>query len=808
MVQKWHYHRRDTNAERQSSSSRGNSVDVDFYQQHSTRFRNQPKQSGRQQVSPTARNNSNNQRSSATTTSRALPKVLSHLGGRGRVVRASFAKNGEGSGRGGGGPERWSSQTNGRSSVAREQKRSFGKKDVSYSKGTTRVGPSRDFRERRSDDDGNGFRQWQASPQRTVLPPDGSGNFDKNNGKGNWNRGDGKERPRQTSNARLSRISGGYNENWKEKKRERQAGNGGFLLHKRDRRQSPTNHSGLIRRDKGRWKDVEGSRYFRRNSAPSKDGPEQDQHKQSTNVQNSEGERSNRVARGENGQRHIENELSHRRVRNDRDRDQHQREHQVNSSNTQTSSYLTQDAKRRQFAAELSQNGNDERSKKQRREVVQVKRSYPPDQIDAYVACHPGLEMFLCQELEALGIAHKVKGYGATLLSPSIDDLRHCHLYLGTASNVFLRCGEPFSARALGELGRKVEIMPWRRILGVKTDAIPRFHIKVTSAKSRLLHSTAIRDRVLVGIYKSLGHQDFEDQKLANNAAADCDQSIRLTVQFFRDNAQISIDTSATPIHQRGYRLETAKAPLREDLAFAFLYGAGWMPAYTLSCNEESKPDTTAYTSFLDPFCGSGTLAIEAAAMAAGLPPGRLRRAPMKGTSLYDPIKWENLVANALQKSATIDASKILIRASDRDKGAVRSTKSNAERAGVLSLITAEDCAFTANSWLDEPSNAPKNMLLAANLPFGRRISAPSKHKNYLKHPLLPLYQSLANHVNALSDSGCQFGTVLLTDDCELLRIGGFRDKFDATLSTKHGGIPVSGMFMKTAKLANGSGVM
>lgn len=458
-----------------------------------------------------------------------------------------------------------------------------------------------------------------------------------------------------------------------------------------------------------------------------------------------------------------------------------------------------EEERRKQFAAQLGRDEHDNNGLNERRRVAQLpKRTYfPPEHIDAYVSCHPGLETFLCQELDALNIAHKVKGFGVTLSSPSLYDLLNCHLYLGTASNVFLRCGEPFSARALGELERKVEIMPWRKMLAVADDAVPRFHFKVTSAKSRLLHSTAIRDHVLVGIYKSLGFPDFEEQKNKNNAKSDAapesDDQIRLTVQFFRDKAQISIDTSQTPIHQRGYRLETAKAPLREDLAFAFLYSAGWKPAYSLHAQTVRTP---TFTSFLDPFCGSGTLPIEAAAMTAGLPPGRLRVAPMKGTCLYDPPKWKRLVTNALQKSTTIDASGILIRASDRDQGAVRATKANADRAGVLNIIGVQDCAFTAHPWLDKPSSPAAKLLLAANLPFGRRVRAASKPKNYLKHPLLPLYQSLANKMNSLSDAGCQFGAVLLTDDRELLRLGGFREQFETRMSTKHGGIPVSGMFM------------
>jgi 23S rRNA G2445 N2-methylase RlmL len=131
---------------------------------------------------------------------------------------------------------------------------------------------------------------------------------------------------------------------------------------------------------------------------------------------------------------------------------------------------------------------------------------------------------------------------------------------------------------------------------------------------------------------------------------------------------------------------------------------------------------------------------------------------------------------------------------------AIRITQSNASRAGVLNYIQVESCAFTKHPWLSHTSNTPPKLLLASNLPFGRRISRiKTKPPNYLKNPLLPLYQSLGNHVNDMMQSGCQFGAMLLTDDRELLRLGGFHTTFTTKLSTTHGGIPVTGMWMQNS---------
>jgi putative N6-adenine-specific DNA methylase len=108
--------------------------------------------------------------------------------------------------------------------------------------------------------------------------------------------------------------------------------------------------------------------------------------------------------------------------------------------------------------------------------------------------------------------------------------------------------------------------------------------------------------------------------------------TVRIAVRFVDDVATISLDTSATPLHRRGYRLDGAKAPLREDIAFAVLQAAGFRKGMAL----------------LDPFCGSGTIAIEAACIAAGLPPGRLRPAPLQGFAFADAAEWQKLLAQLL----------------------------------------------------------------------------------------------------------------------------------------------------------------
>lgn len=435
----------------------------------------------------------------------------------------------------------------------------------------------------------------------------------------------------------------------------------------------------------------------------------------------------------------------------------------------------------------------DQVKRKQRHRI----RFFPPTKLDAFVVCHPGLEPYLSQELSALGLEHKVAVGGAQLEAPTSDDLMDCHLHLGTASQVLLRCGEPFTARGLSELKRKVEKLPWNEILRDDVE----LKLRVSSSKSLLLHSTAIRDRVVQGIYKVLGREVPEtsgddgttgkDSSTDNSdATPEFDHRIPMTVRVSRDRVQISLESSVLPMHKRGYRVETGKAPLREDLAYAFLMSAGWTPPSPKRRPREGH--VAPYQGLLDPFCGSGTIPIEAAGMASGLPPGRLLHAPFPGTHLNSPTTWKKLVAKAMQKSAQTDTSDIRIAASDRDKGALEITKSNAVRAGVLGMIDIQHGAFTASSWLENPETAPERLLLASNLPFGRRVS-PLGSKSRIKQ-FLPLHQTLAKRLGKLKEAGRDYTAVLLTDDPLVVRKGGYPNDLFIKFKTNHGGIKVSAM--------------
>ncbi len=352
---------------------------------------------------------------------------------------------------------------------------------------------------------------------------------------------------------------------------------------------------------------------------------------------------------------------------------------------------------------------------------------------------------------------------------------------------------------------RKVSKTEWGSIFQDEAE----FDIRVSSFKSNLYHTGAVAERVQFGILESLGRdlpdEDELDSKRNDHGLSQnkSDQSsdhktksnvVPLTVRVNRDMVHISIDTSVNPLHQRGYRLQTAKAPLREDLAYAMLYSAGWQPTHT-RMHYKAANSGRLYSALLDPFCGSGTIAIEAAAIAAGLPPGRLRSAPMEGTKLHDPAKWNNLIKSAMSPDQRAVSSEFYVSASDRDMGAIQAARNNAKRAGVSDYLRIEEGSLSSSDWFVNPSAAPDSILVATNPPFGKRISPIATLRRGDNHPLLPLYQKIGHQIHKLMEVKDSVGAVVLAQDLRLARRTALED-FEVAFTSHHGGMPVSALVM------------
>lgn len=388
--------------------------------------------------------------------------------------------------------------------------------------------------------------------------------------------------------------------------------------------------------------------------------------------------------------------------------------------------------------------------------MKKVARTSAP--LDLFAACLPGLEPLLTRELAALGAAPRALAGGVAFTGDVAFVMRTC-LWLGTASHVLVRVAE-FPCRALGELQRKAALLAWQDWLRPQ---VP-IDVRATARGSRIYHTGAVVERVRNAIGAALGAP-------VRDPAAGDEVVARVHVRVAGDVCTISLDATTTPLHRRGYRLETAKAPLREDLAHALLLASGWTPDRAL----------------LDPFCGSGTIAIEAAGLAEGQPPGRLRPPPLHHLALFDHDAWQTI---ASAPRARTGAGRIA--ASDRDAGAITAARRNAERAGVDARIEFAACAFTAHPWLDGKTPAgerPGRGAIVTNPPFGVRVPRAAT--------LLPLWQTIGHRFATL---GTEWTTTLLAHDVRLARRTAL--PLRPAWTTRHGGLPVTCLVGSTTAAA------
>lgn len=364
-----------------------------------------------------------------------------------------------------------------------------------------------------------------------------------------------------------------------------------------------------------------------------------------------------------------------------------------------------------------------------------------------FAVAAPGIEALTALELRQQNLLSQNEHHqnGGVPFKGELEQLYQANLQLRTASRVLVRLGN-FHAASFSELRKKASRLTWEDYLHPGQPVT----LRVTCRKSRLYHSDAVAERVSGAIGDRLGKPSAME-KAADEEADVAPQLV--VVRLWRDQCTISIDSSGALLHRRGYRLATAKAPLRETLAAAMLLAAEWDTASPL----------------LDPFCGSGTIPIEAALLVHGLPPGRTRRFAFMDWPGFDPDLWGKLLA---EKPKYSKSTFPVIQASDRDAGAIRLAQENAARAGVDDQIEFSCRAISAI----EPPPGPGWVI--TNPPYGLRVSANKDLRN--------LYAQFGNVLRAHCPG---WQTAILSSDLMLLGQTGL--SLDTSLSLVNGGVRV-----------------
>jgi putative N6-adenine-specific DNA methylase len=313
---------------------------------------------------------------------------------------------------------------------------------------------------------------------------------------------------------------------------------------------------------------------------------------------------------------------------------------------------------------------------------------------EIFLVTAPGLESALVAEAREKGFKEPVSILGGVTVKGGWPEVWRANLELRGAVRVLARVAE-FRAMHLAQLDKRARKVPWAQIL--RPDA--PFRVEASCKKSRIYHQGAAAQRVKTAIKDVLGAAVSDDAEVAIKARID------------DDLCTISVDTSGESLHKRGHKEEVAKAPMRENMAALFLRQCGY---------RGTEP-------VVDPMCGSGTFVIEAAEIATGLKPGRSRRFAFEQLASFDAVAWRKLRGTG---PGVISASGLRFYGSDRDAGAIRMSRANAERAGVAALTEFREHAV---SDLAPPEGPPG--LVIVNPPYGARIGD--------KQSLHPLYRAL-----------------------------------------------------------------
>ena len=289
----------------------------------------------------------------------------------------------------------------------------------------------------------------------------------------------------------------------------------------------------------------------------------------------------------------------------------------------------------------------------------------------------PGLEAVCRRELIDLGVKPKAAGPGTFEFEATARQVYAANMWLRTASRVLVRVAT-FRATDFAHLQAAAAEVDWS--LWLADGVAPKF--RVSANESKLYHTEAVAQRLHQVVGPPSGG---EPEQL-------------FVVRVDRNTVTISVDASGQALHHRPWRTELGEAPLRTTMAAALLLATGWDGSESL----------------LDPFCGAGTIAIEAALLARKMPPGGLRPFAFQTWPSFEVGAWASVTG---QVSARLKpAADITIHASDRDADMVRAAQANAGRAGVEA-----DIGFEARV-VSHLRSQPGPGLVATNPPFGKRL--------------------------------------------------------------------------------------
>lgn len=325
------------------------------------------------------------------------------------------------------------------------------------------------------------------------------------------------------------------------------------------------------------------------------------------------------------------------------------------------------------------------------------------------VPCHFGLEAPLKREITELGYEIASVEDGRVTFYGDEEACVRANIFLRTAERVLIKIGS-FPAKTFEELFQGTKALPWEE--WIPKDG--KFWVaKAASVKSALFSPSDIQSVMKKAMVERLR------ETYHINWFTESGESFPLRVFLLKDEVTIGLDTTGESLHKRGYRKLTAKAPIAENLAAALIMLTPWRGDRIL----------------VDPFCGSGTIPIEAAMMAANIAPGMNRS--------FTAENWGHIIGKKNWYEAVDEAAELMqipadtdIQAYDLDPEMVAIARANAKLAGVEGMIHFQQRDIVA---LSHPK---KYGFLITNPPYGERLSE--------KEQLPALYQMIGERFRAL----------------------------------------------------------
>lgn len=309
--------------------------------------------------------------------------------------------------------------------------------------------------------------------------------------------------------------------------------------------------------------------------------------------------------------------------------------------------------------------------------------------IQLVAPCHFGMEAVLKREIYDLGYEITKVEDGRVTFEGDEEAICRSNIFLRTAERVMVQIGR-FHATTFDELYENMKALPWEK--WIPQDG--KFWVKkASSVKSKLFSASDIQSickKAMVDRLKMTYHTDWFEEDGA---------SFPVRVFLLKDEVTVALDTTGEPLHKRGYRTWTSKAPISETLAAALIMLTPWRADRIL----------------VDPFCGSGTFLIEAAMMAANMAPGMNRSFTAEAWTHVIPKQlWYDTVEEA-QEMVDLDVETDL-QGYDLDPDMIKIARANAKQAGVDKLIHFQQRDVT------DLKHSKKYGFIITNPPYGERL--------------------------------------------------------------------------------------